>query len=521
MFDDIYSSLQAPASGVSPQSWDGSYVNQSALQQLLAQTQAGQDGRKVLGGNLLLPALNTLQGLKQDITPERRAYWDAPETNFTRNSDGDVVSGGQRAAIEDSALYSDGLGRNYRPTGKDAQGNALVQFTDNSGGGWENPTSGGGRDRVQPTYRMNADGSATPIAAGGFYKPSAWVDYGRDIAKLGAVMGTAAVGGSLLAGAGGGGAGAAGAGAAGGSAGLSSAEAAALYGAEGYGATGGAAAVAGSGGLSSAEAAALYGAEGYGAGGGAAASAAGGGGAAAGAGGGATAAGGGSGSGFFSSLASGDFGGAASAAGSYLSSPGGMGTAAQLVGGLLQSSAAKKAAEAQVESARSSNELLKGIYQQTRQDNMPALEARNAGLSGYQGLIKNPGSVQNDPGYAFGRDQGIQGIDRSAAGRGGLYSGATLKAQTKFGNDYATTKFDNALGRYGNLAQLGGTGTQTIANSANSYGQQAANNITGAGNASASGTVGSANAWGNALGSAYNGYMQNNLINSLIKQNGG
>ena len=334
----------------------------------------------------------------------------------------------------------------------------------------------------------------------------------------------------LIAGAGAGAYGAYGGGggaAVGGSAGLSSADLAAIYGAEGYGTTGaaagglaaegGAAGAAGAGFAGSAPAYGGVGTAGAGAGtdavvGGSSAAGA------AGAGGGGAA---GSGSGFLNSLASGNWSGAASAAGDYLTSSSGLGTAAQLVSGLLQSSAAKKAAQAQIDSATNANQLLSGIYQQTRQDNLPALAARNAGLAGYGALLSNPSSVQNDPGYAFGRDQGVQSIDRTAAGKGGLYSGATLKSQARFNNDYATTKYDNALGRYGNLAQLGSTGTQTIANSANNYGQSAANNITGAGNAAASGTVGSANAWGNALSGAYNGYMQNNLINSLIKKNGG
>lgn len=41
------------------------------------------------------------------------------------------------------------------------------------------------------------------------------------------------------------------------------------------------------------------------------------------------------------------------------------------------------------------------------------------------------------PGYQFGLDEGNKSVQASAAARGGLNSGATLKALTEFGNNYA------------------------------------------------------------------------------------
>jgi uncharacterized membrane protein len=52
-----------------------------------------------------------------------------------------------------------------------------------------------------------------------------------------------------------------------------------------------------------------------------------------------------------------------------------------------------------------------------------------------------------DPGYEFGRQQGQQAIDRKAAAAGGRISGASLKAATQFGNDYATTGYSTAYNR--------------------------------------------------------------------------
>lgn len=118
--------------------------------------------------------------------------------------------------------------------------------------------------------------------------------------------------------------------------------------------------------------------------------------------------------------------------------------------------------------------------------------------------------LQNEPGYQFGLNQGQQAIDRSAAARGGLYSGATAKALTRFGQDYGGTKFDNAFNRdasnktqaYNFLARTAGLGEVANAQTANAgsnYANNAAANAIGAGNASAANALNQGNIWGNAI----------------------
>jgi hypothetical protein len=71
-----------------------------------------------------------------------------------------------------------------------------------------------------------------------------------------------------------------------------------------------------------------------------------------------------------------------------------------------------------------------------------------------------PTDVLADPGYQFGLDQGVQRIQRAAAGRGTILNPGTVQALTRYGTDYATTKtndvfnrsattFDKALATYG------------------------------------------------------------------------
>jgi hypothetical protein len=115
-----------------------------------------------------------------------------------------------------------------------------------------------------------------------------------------------------------------------------------------------------------------------------------------------------------------------------------------------------------------------------------------------------------EPGYQFGLQQGRNALEGSAAAGGGLYSGQALKELTQYGNDYGTTKFNDAFNRqqsaFGNrwnrLAGLAGVG-QTSVQQTGAAGQNYANNVgnIAMGNANAQGAAGmaQANIWGNAL----------------------
>lgn len=212
------------------------------------------------------------------------------------------------------------------------------------------------------------------------------------------------------------------------------------------------------------------------------------------------------------SLAGGGFGGAGNMGGTstgFLGMGGGdwLQLGGSLLNGYLGQQAANKAADAQIGATREGNALLKYMYDTTRSDNMPALNARNNGLSGYQNLLKNPSSITSDPGYQFGLNEGNRSISNQQAAKGGYYSGATMKALTKYGQDYAGTKFDQALNRQGNLAGLGQVGSAQIGQAAQNYGTQASQNLIGAGNARGAASMAGSNAWQNAL-NGFLGYQQ-------------
>jgi hypothetical protein len=148
--------------------------------------------------------------------------------------------------------------------------------------------------------------------------------------------------------------------------------------------------------------------------------------------------------------------------------------------------------------------------------------------AGYGSLGKSFGNeqFQQDPGYGFRQAEGMKALERSAAARGNLLSGSTLKGVQRFGQDLASQEYQNAFNRYqversaklNPLQSLMGSGqsaTNVMTGAAGQMGQNEASNLYNAGQARASGYIGSANALSNALGqvgSIASNYPMNNAI---------
>lgn len=133
-----------------------------------------------------------------------------------------------------------------------------------------------------------------------------------------------------------------------------------------------------------------------------------------------------------------------------------------------------------------------------------------------------------DPGYQFRMDEGMRALEGSAAARGGLLSGAAMKAIQKYGQGVASQEYGNAYNRYtadqtnqyNRLAGLVNTGmgaTNQTSNAAANFANNASSNIIGAGNAAAAGQIGTANALVGGINSGINAY-QNNQLMQMIQQ---
>lgn len=157
------------------------------------------------------------------------------------------------------------------------------------------------------------------------------------------------------------------------------------------------------------------------------------------------------------------------------------------------------------------------IRAQMAQQRQAATAYRNNPLFGSMNRTFTGADLQNEPGYIFGMNQGVQARDRSASANGSLYSGAQMKALNRFGQDYGGTKFNEAFNRdqtnkntaFNRLASitgLGQTANSQIQSAGQNYANQASNNMIGAGNARAAAGIAQGNAWQNALNQGISAY---------------
>lgn len=149
----------------------------------------------------------------------------------------------------------------------------------------------------------------------------------------------------------------------------------------------------------------------------------------------------------------------------------------------------------------------------------------DASSAGYGSAAKSFGmeDFNADPGYAFRLSEGQKALERSAAARGGLLSGAALKGAETFGQNMGSQEYQNAFNRYqtertARLAPLQGmlgvgqTATNTLTGAAGNLGQGLGQAAVASGGAQASGYINQSNALTNALSGGANNYMMYNLL---------
>jgi hypothetical protein len=190
---------------------------------------------------------------------------------------------------------------------------------------------------------------------------------------------------------------------------------------------------------------------------------------------------------------------------------------AGVAGAVIAGNASKSAANTQAAAVGDANALQREQYDQTRKDQEPWRLAGQESLNKLMGLL-NDGSltskfagqnVQNEPGYAFGMKQGMD-TAKMLGSRSGGFGGDVLKAGTKFAEDYAGTKYNDAFNRFQTerqnmldpLYRISGFGSS--ANTSNqvagqNFANQAGGNMLGAANAQAASGIERGNIYGNAL----------------------
>jgi hypothetical protein len=197
-----------------------------------------------------------------------------------------------------------------------------------------------------------------------------------------------------------------------------------------------------------------------------------------------------------------------------------------------QKKAAKKAAKAQKNALAAQTKLVE-----------PYVEAGKNALAEYQKMAPYEDfgmkQFESDPGYNFRMAEGMKALERSAAARGLLQSGGTLKGIQQYGQNLASSEYENAFSRY--LSQrearmdpyryLTGIGQAAAAGQAanvGSTGAALAEIAAQRGNVNAAQAAGAAGAIGNAfssLGQGVGSYFANqpymNYLQSITPSAGG
>lgn len=158
-----------------------------------------------------------------------------------------------------------------------------------------------------------------------------------------------------------------------------------------------------------------------------------------------------------------------------------------------QADAVTEAARIGAQSSAQATQLQREMWQAQQAQQQPWLQAGTgavnrlaAGLA-QGGEFATPFSQTNwmqDPGYAFRLSEGQKALDRSAAARGGLQSGAALKAAARYGQDMGSQEYQNAFNRYyqersnmltplQSLAGVGQTSAQQLGAAGQNYANQA------------------------------------------------
>jgi len=158
-------------------------------------------------------------------------------------------------------------------------------------------------------------------------------------------------------------------------------------------------------------------------------------------------------------------------------------------------SSAKKAGEAQAAGIQQGIDFQKEVFEYFKSINAPYVEQGTNALAKYADIILNGNmnAYQQSPGYQFALEEGQKAITNTAATRGGVKGGNTLRALTDYGQNIAKSDYYDYLN---SLASMAGVG-QTAVNSMGSVGGAAGANIgqsyANYGAARASGIAGQAN----------------------------
>lgn len=159
-----------------------------------------------------------------------------------------------------------------------------------------------------------------------------------------------------------------------------------------------------------------------------------------------------------------------------------------------------RAAQQQTQAADQANAESARQYDQTRADFEPwRVEGQNALARLGNASTGDTSGFTQSPDYNFVRSEGTRGIERTAAARGGAFSGNALRALAEFNSGLASQEYGNWWNRQAGLAGVGQAATGSVANAGTVNSQNQQQNALYAGSARASGIENQANIIGQGV----------------------
>lgn len=158
--------------------------------------------------------------------------------------------------------------------------------------------------------------------------------------------------------------------------------------------------------------------------------------------------------------------------------------------------AAQQAQQGMAGAVEGGNQVLRQVYDDATGTMQPYVQLGNGAVMKLSDLV-NSGELtkdfafsEDDPSYQWRLQQGQQAVERSAAARGGLNSGATLKALTRYAQGAASQEYQAAFDRFhtsrgqkfsmlSGLAGLGKSAGDSVIGAGQNYGNQVNRNLIG------------------------------------------
>ncbi|MBT8448778.1 MAG: tail fiber domain-containing protein [Gammaproteobacteria bacterium] len=114
------------------------------------------------------------------------------------------------------------------------------------------------------------------------------------------------------------------------------------------------------------------------------------------------------------------------------------------------SAGAAQSAEATLAATEKNIEFQEWLWGEQKALSEPYVQAGYSALDDYMGMAGQPYTMEDlylDPGYQFRLNEGQKAYETSGAAKGMQLSGPQVKAQTRYGQDYASGEYGAAFGR--------------------------------------------------------------------------